>query len=163
MEYANARSLRTYIDYLVRVKRDIAITLVLSWLKAMLDGLQYIHGMHIIHRDLKPENILLATDSPEPLSDESLDKWYSPGRVMQLKLKIADFGIAREALSAFAVTQVGTPFYIAPEICQNKVYTNKVDMWSLGCIVYELIAKQPPFNGNNIAGLFHAIIYSPVA
>ena len=71
------------------------------------------------------------------------------------------------------MTQVGTPFYIAPEICQNKVYTNKVDMWSLGCsacfvlsspaVVYELIAKQPPFNGNNIAGLFNAIIYSPVA
>lgn len=39
-------------------------------------------------------------------------------------------GVQRQA---FAVTQVGTPFYIAPEICQNKVYTNKVDMWSLGC------------------------------
>ena len=70
------------------------------------------------------------------------------------------------------MTQVGTPFYIAPEICGNRVYTNKVDMWSLGCsagqcipfplVLFELIAKHPPFHGSSIGGLFHSIIYTPV-
>ncbi|KAK8833385.1 hypothetical protein WA577_000350, partial [Blastocystis sp. JDR] len=96
MEYANALSLRNYIDYLKDTDKVIAITLLLSWINAILDGLQYIHDLHIIHRDLKPENILLSSSDQEPLSKEQLRRVYSPTQVMKLKVKIADFGIARE-------------------------------------------------------------------
>src|SRR5438045_8055818 len=48
----------------------------------------------------------------------------------------------------FASTYVGTPFYMSPEICAAERYTLKSDIWSLGCIIYELCAKEPPFNAN---------------
>ena len=52
---------------------------------------------HIIHRDLKPENILLTTTTPVPLTESEVEQAYSPDSILQLKLKVADFGIAREA------------------------------------------------------------------
>ena len=67
-------------------------------------------------------------------------------------VKLGDFGIARVLSTTIelAVTIVGTPYYLSPEIIKNEPYNFKSDMWSLGVILYELCALKPPFNGNNI-------------
>ncbi|KAF2741124.1 calcium/calmodulin-dependent protein kinase type 2 beta chain [Polyplosphaeria fusca] len=80
----------------------------------------------ILHRDLKPENIFLDSDN---------------------SVKLGDFGLSKILQSHdFASTYVGTPFYMSPEICKAEQYTLHSDIWALGCIIYELCARQPPFN-----------------
>ncbi|KAI1778951.1 kinase-like protein [Hypoxylon cercidicola] len=80
----------------------------------------------ILHRDLKPENVFLGEDN---------------------SVKLGDFGLSKMIQSHdFASTYVGTPFYMSPEICAAERYTLKSDIWSLGCIIYELCAREPPFN-----------------
>ncbi|ORY18714.1 kinase-like domain-containing protein [Clohesyomyces aquaticus] len=80
----------------------------------------------ILHRDLKPENIFLGDDN---------------------SVKLGDFGLSKILQSHdFASTYVGTPFYMSPEICKAEQYTLHSDIWALGCIIYEMCAKQPPFN-----------------
>lgn len=82
--------------------------------------------MKILHRDLKPGNIFLDTNS---------------------NVKIGDFGLARvmNGESQFAYTHVGTPYYMSPEQINDTKYNEQSDIWSLGCIIYELAALRPPF------------------
>jgi calcium/calmodulin-dependent protein kinase I len=99
----------------------------------LFDTMVYCHGQKIAHRDLKPSNLLL----------KSLDN--------DMDIKIADFGFAKEARSDYSLfTVCGTPLYVAPEILLGKPYGTKVDMWSLGVIVYFLLAGYPPFYSDNI-------------
>ncbi|KJZ69357.1 G2-specific protein kinase nim-1 [Hirsutella minnesotensis 3608] len=85
--------------------------------------------MTILHRDLKPENVFLGEDN---------------------SVKLGDFGLSKMIKSHdFASTYVGTPFYMSPEICAAEKYTLKSDIWSLGCIIYELCAREPPFNAKS--------------
>ena len=80
----------------------------------------------ILHRDLKPENIFLGCDNT---------------------VKLGDFGLSKLMQSHdFASTYVGTPFYMSPEICAAERYTLRSDIWAVGCIMYELCQKEPPFN-----------------
>ncbi|EEH33455.1 G2-specific protein kinase nimA [Paracoccidioides lutzii Pb01] len=82
--------------------------------------------MMILHRDLKPENIFLGEDQ---------------------SVKLGDFGLSKQMRSHdFASTYVGTPFYMSPEICAAEKYTLHSDIWAVGCIMYELCQKEPPFN-----------------
>lgn len=80
-------------------------------------GLQYLHARKILHRDLKTLNLFLHKDG---------------------RLKIGDLGVAKEVLESHTNTIVGTPYYLSPELCEEKPYNNKSDIWSLGCILYEL-------------------------
>ncbi|KAG4411828.1 hypothetical protein IFR04_015032 [Cadophora malorum] len=83
----------------------------------------------ILHRDLKPENVFLGEDN---------------------SVKLGDFGLSKIMASHdFASTYVGTPFYMSPEICAAERYTLKSDIWSLGCIIYELCSREPPFNAKS--------------
>lgn len=62
-------------------------------------------------------------------------------------MKLGDFGLSKElAQASFANTYVGTPYYMSPELMQEKSYDSKSDIWSLGCLVYELCALKPPFH-----------------
>lgn len=90
-------------------------------------GIEYLHSKGVTHRDLKPENILLATVDPYTL------------------VKISDFGLSKRVTSnTILQTQCGTRMYLAPEV-QSANYTNKVDIWSLGVILYNLLTGQYPF------------------
>ncbi|XP_057901148.1 serine/threonine-protein kinase Nek5 isoform X6 [Melospiza georgiana] len=105
---------------------------ILSWFVQISLGLKHIHDKKILHRDVKAQNIFLSNN----------------GRVA----KLGDFGIARQLNSTteFAHTCVGTPYYLSPEICENRPYNNKTDIWSLGCVLYELCALKHPFQGNSL-------------
>ncbi|KAI9887478.1 MAG: G2-specific serine/threonine protein kinase [Watsoniomyces obsoletus] len=86
------------------------------------------HDM-ILHRDLKPDNVFLGEDNA---------------------VKLGDFGLSKLIKSHdLASTYVGTPFYMSPEICASERYTLHSDIWSLGCVMWELCAREPPFNARN--------------
>ncbi|NXC00512.1 NEK5 kinase, partial [Orthonyx spaldingii] len=99
---------------------------ILSWFVQISLGLKHIHDKKILHRDVKAQNIFLSNN----------------GTVA----KLGDFGIARQLNSTteFAHTCVGTPYYLSPEMCENRPYNNKTDIWSLGCVLYELCALKHP-------------------
>ncbi|KAI9732018.1 MAG: G2-specific serine/threonine protein kinase [Claussenomyces sp. TS43310] len=100
-------------------------------------------GVMILHRDLKPENVFLGEDN---------------------SVKLGDFGLSKIMQSHdFASTYVGTPFYMSPEICAAERYTLKSDIWSLGCIIYELCAREPPFNARSHFQLVQKIKEGKVA
>ena len=108
------------VDEVIRVARDIAA------------GLDHAHGHDVVHRDIKPENVLLSGD----------------------RVYVADFGIARlltTAESARLTTagrQVGTPAYASPEQSAGETRIDKrSDIYSLGCVLYEMLAGEPPFTG----------------
>jgi NIMA (never in mitosis gene a)-related kinase len=75
-------------------------------------------------------------------------------------VRIGDLGVAKvlSNTSAFARTMVGTPFYLSPELCEEKPYNIKSDVWALGCVLYELCTLKPPFNANNQGALILKII-----
>lgn len=77
-----------------------------------------------------------------------------------LRIKIGDLGVARELNQThhMAHTIVGTPYYLSPELCEEKPYNNKSDIWSLGCVLYEMCTFQHPFEAQNQGALILKIL-----
>lgn len=116
-------------------------SLVLRWFSQIALALKHIHDRHILHRDLKTPNIFLA----------------GPGQGI---VKVGDFGIARVLRNTMdcAKTYVGTPYYCSPEICQQRPYSYKSDIWSLGCVLYETATLRHPFNADSFQNLLTKIV-----
>ena len=108
-------------------------------------GLYYIHSKKILHRDIKTLNIFLTNNFDG---------------------KIGDLGVAKVLEDTnHAMTFVGTPYYVSPEMCKNRPYNEKSDIWALGCILYEMLTFRHPFTASNQAALFIKILngnYTPL-
>ncbi|XP_053419089.1 serine/threonine-protein kinase Nek3 isoform X3 [Nycticebus coucang] len=118
--------------------------MILNWFTQMCLGVNHIHKKRVLHRDIKSKNIFLTQNG---------------------KVKLGDFGSARLLSNpmAFACTYVGTPYYVPPEIWENLPYNNKSDIWSLGCILYELCTLKHPFQANSWKNLILKICQGPVS
>lgn len=111
-----------------------------NYLVQICEGLHYLHTQRILHRDLKPSNILLSCRSE--------------------RAQIADLGFGRLLGTGerWALTGVGTPLYLSPELCEERPYDDKSDMWALGCLTYEMAVLQPPFVAANQVALAEKIV-----
>uniref|UniRef100_A0A673CTR3 non-specific serine/threonine protein kinase n=1 Tax=Sphaeramia orbicularis TaxID=375764 RepID=A0A673CTR3_9TELE len=145
MEYCDGGDLLKKIN----MQRGVPFTeeQVMDWFVQICLGLKHIHDKKVLHRDIKSQNIFLTSGG--------------------MKAKLGDFGIARMLNNTMelARTCVGTPYYLSPEICENRPYNNKTDIWSLGCVLYELCTLRHPFEGSSLRQLVSKICrgrYSPV-
>jgi len=135
MELVEGRSLRDVLDQEGRIAAERLVTLM----RGVCNGVSAAHRKGVVHRDLKPDNIIIIP--PERAGDPET-------------VKVIDFGIAklREADAGAGLTQtgvlIGTPFYMSPEQCLGDPLDARSDVYSIGAILYEMLAGVPPFTGN---------------
>lgn len=147
MEYCAGGDLRVWLENCAAAEERLPEESVLSLFVQMLKGVGYVHSCRILHRDLKTSNMLLDQDH----------------RIV----KVGDFGIARvlESTTAVAATMLGTPYYMSPEVCKGEPYRDKSDMWSLGCVLYEMCRFRHAFESQSLLGLVYCIVsehYDPI-
>eukprot|EP01059_Diplonema_ambulator_P001679 TRINITY_DN1141_c7_g1_i1.p1 TRINITY_DN1141_c7_g1~~TRINITY_DN1141_c7_g1_i1.p1 ORF type:complete len:541 (+),score=160.59 TRINITY_DN1141_c7_g1_i1:53-1624(+) len=117
--------------------------LIMMWFLQICMALKHLHDSHILHRDLKTANIFLTSKNV---------------------VKLGDFGISTVLNNTMAVayTVCGTPYYFSPEICQNKPYGSKSDVWALGIVLYEMATLRRPFNAKGLKELMRKIVNGTV-
>ena len=157
MEYINGGELSDYLKkYIEKYGKPFSEEIVQYLMKQIISALIYIHDLNIIHRDLKLENIMVDFDNEKDKEELNM---------MKAKIKIIDFGFAIMLSSKFSLTNsaVGTFMYMDPKILKefdNQVlvdksrgYGKEVDIWSLGCICYQLFRGKYPFEAKTFEEL----------
>ena len=132
LEYASQGSLFSF----VRKNKDLGRARLFALFEQVCRGVAYLHRRNIIHRDIKPENILVDSFG---------------------NAKLCDFGwsaVNRPSRKTFC----GTYEYMAPEIFENKRYNEKVDIWSIGILLYELLHGHSPFKGATVLDIYKNIV-----
>lgn len=142
LEYCEGGELFHYITERKHLSEQDAAVIM----KQLLSALTYLHKNSISHRDIKPENFMLV--KPKDPS----------------KIKMIDFGLSKDCKNTQGImtTMSGSPYYIAPEVFMQK-YNQKIDIWSLGVVLYIMLSGKVPFPGNSeieiignvIKGEFH--------
>lgn len=132
LEYVPGGELFTYLRGIGKLDSDHA-----RFYAAQITAIfEYLHGRNIIYRDLKPENLLIAADG---------------------YLRLTDFGFAK-TVDSRTYTLCGTPEYLAPEILLNKGHGKPVDWWTLGIIIYEMLAGIDPFSDEDPMSIYQKIL-----
>ena len=134
MEYADDGDLQTKIQ---RMRKEGGIfneSLIWSYSIQMIEGLKALHDKKIMHRDLKSANIFLVKENHQ--------------------CKLGDMNVSKVIKDKVLLTQTGTPYYASPEVWNDNPYSYKSDLWSIGCVIYELCALHPPFNGKDLDELY---------
>ena len=109
----------------------------------ILQGLKILHKNKIIHRDIKSANIFFVNDIA----------------------KLGDLNVSKVVENGMCSTQTGTPYYTSPEIWKGTKYTRKCDIWSTGCLLYELCTLKHPFKAKDFPSLYRKVIvgnYEPI-
>lgn len=133
-------------DAIVESKEGLSENVAAKLLRQMLAAVSYLHGHKICHRDLKPENFLMSENRSSAYGEKIV--------------KLIDFGSAKSFVHGEElITKVFTIHYVAPEILTRKEmpYTEVCDVWSLGVILYLLLAGRPPFSGEDDMTIMKAI------
>ena len=107
-------------------------------------GLQTLHDLKIVHRDIKCANLFMTKEGV---------------------MKLGDLNVSKVAKRGMLSTQTGTPYYASPEVWKDKPYDSKSDIWSVGCVLYEICALNPPFRSTDMNGLYKKILsgnYPPI-
>ena len=136
-EFANKGDLFQKITYYKQMQKSFDEIEIWRIFIQILQGLKCLHDLKILHRDLKSANIFLFNNN---------------------LAKIGDLNVSKVTKSGIGYTQTGTPYYASPEVWNDESYTSKSDIWSLGCIIYEMIALHPPFKAESMEGLYHKVI-----
>eukprot|EP00798_Chlamydomonas_sp_ICE-L_P012432 gene12432-15631_t len=138
MAYCEGGDLFKYIKQLKRNETQVDEEIAWNWLVQLLLAVSYCHSKKILHRDVKTQNIFI-----------------SKGKVL-----LGDFGLAKQLQRTLemARTPIGTPYYMAPEIYEEQPYSFKSDVWALGCVMYELLAKKPAFAADNLSRVVMRVI-----
>lgn len=138
MEFLEGRELREILDDVPMLPIDQVLDIVAQ----VAEGLAYAHEHDIVHRDIKPANIMVVRDG---------------------HAKITDFGIARMAFSAVRTQTgmvLGSPKYMSPEQVMGKAIDQRSDIFSLGVMLYEMLAGQTPFNGENVNAITYQTLHT---
>lgn len=143
MDYCEGGDLSARIEQKKKTFQRFAEEQILRWFTQAILALKYVHERHVLHRDLKSSNFFITKEG---------------------NLKVGDFGIAKvlNCTVACARTQIGTPYYLSPEVCQEKPYNWASDIWAMGCVLYELCALKVPFDAPNLSALVQRICCSPL-
>ena len=144
MEFADDGDLEKKIKNNLKKRLNFDESTIWDWVIQLLRGIKYLHDNRIMHRDLKCANIFLMKNG---------------------LLKLGDLNVSKFAKLGMATTQTGTPYYCSPEIWKEKSYDYKSDIWSLGCIIYEICSLRPPFRGTSLKGLKNNVLnghYLPI-
>ena len=134
MEYADDGDLESKI---VKMRKEGGMfneSLIWSYSIQMIEGLKALHDKKIMHRDIKSANIFLVKDKHQ--------------------CKIGDMNVSKVIKEKVLRTQTGTPYYASPEVWRDEPYSYKSDLWSIGCVIYELCALRPPFKGKDLDELY---------
>ena len=148
MEFADAGDLRRHTKQRKAAKQHLSESEAMFLFVQVAIAIQHIHSCYMLHRDVKSANVLIMTNG---------------------LVKLADFGFSRQyedtVSRPVATTFCGTPYYLAPEIWRNQRYSNKAEVWSLGVLLYELLALDRPFQSPSLSGLMEMITsgtYRPI-
>ena len=137
MEYADKGDLYQKITQFKKIGCLIEEIDVWRIFIQMVKGLKSLHDLNILHRDLKSANIFLFNDG---------------------SAKIGDLNVSKVMTKNLGYTQTGTPYYASPEVWKDQPYDNKSDIWSLGCVTFEMVALRPPFRAENMDKLYNKVI-----
>lgn len=151
MEYCEHGDVYTYLRDAKKLNKMPQEHRVFEWFIQITLALQAVHQKRILHRDMKTQNIFLTGSRVQNV----------------FALKLGDFGVAKalDCTTDLAQTQIGTPFYMSPELINNKPYSYKSDIWGLGCILYEIVNGHQAFEAQSLNGLALKIMkgrYTPV-
>ena len=121
---------------------DLSESIIKRLFYQALLAINYLHLAGVVHRDIKLDNFVLSSKN-----------------YRECRLVLIDFGYSKRISQGSLQTQLGTPWYIAPEILEPiKPYTEACDVWSLGVVLYMMLLAEPPFKGRNNAGIFKQIL-----
>ena len=133
-EYIDGGDLDNYIKSNKNLTDDNLVKIFLE----ICVGINSLHNNNIIHRDIKPANILIGKNG---------------------NIKICDFGISKFLIyNKVTNTNIGTPYFMSPEQIKEQYYDYKIDVWGIGCVLYYLLFKKYPFEGNNFQQLKNNIL-----
>ncbi|CAM4939773.1 unnamed protein product [Rotaria socialis] len=137
-EYCEGGDLDHRLKELKKQNRKLEEDQVVEWLIEILIAVQYMHKSRVLHRDLKARNIFLKSN----------------------KVKIGDFGISRILVGTMdvATTFTGTPYYMSPEVLKHDGYESKSDIWSVGCLLYEMCTYQHAFDGKGLMNVIYKVV-----